>query len=128
MFKVTSVENKELQLAICNEIGVENADNSFAYAAFEVADDGETVLSPIAICEFSFIGGCRIHHLTPMQGHEDDEAVLILGFAVIDFFRRCGFETLTATINEKYALRLGFVHDGDTFLLNLKRPAGCGGH
>ena len=53
---------------------------------------------------------------------------LILGFAVLEFLRRCGFKEVKADIPYAYATRLGFRKAGDGLILDLTAGRACGGH
>ncbi len=131
MFKVSAVESKEIQENICRLCDTEFISDSFAYAAIDIASPDDTAGDIIGICQFSFIGKCVIHCLTPVIGRESDEAVLILGFAVLEFLRRCGFTEVyadTANIKKEYALRLGFRQTDDRYILDLTAGRACGGH
>lgn len=128
MFKVRAVEDKNEQKRLCRSCNTEYFEELFAYAAYDVmsADDGCGEI--IGVCQFTFLGECRIRCLAPADGKESDEAMLILGFAVLEFFRRCGFTAVLGDIPECYAPRLGFVKKDGVYSLDLKAPRACGGH
>lgn len=128
MFKVIAIENKAEQKRMCELCRAEYKEDSFAYAAYDVASADDESGEAIAVCQFTFIGGCVIHCLAPAEGREDDEAVLILGFAVLEFLRRCGFKEVKADIPDAYATRLGFRKAGDGLILDLTAGRACGGH
>jgi len=128
MFKVYAVEDKEEQKTLCEVCGTAFLPDSFAYAAYDVTSPDDENGDAIAICQFSFMGKCHISCLSPADGREEDEAVLILGFAVLEFLRRCGFTTVTAHIPKEYAYRLGFMMKDDVFTLDLTAGRACGGH
>ncbi|MBE6707713.1 MAG: hypothetical protein E7578_00550 [Ruminococcaceae bacterium] len=131
MFKVSAVEVKESQKNICRICGTEYIPDSFAYAAIDIASPDDTDGEVIGICQFSFTGKCIIHCLAPAMDRESDEAVLILGFSVLEFLRRCGFSEVsanTANIKKEYALRLGFRQTDDKYILDLTAGRACGGH
>lgn len=125
MFMVTAIEDATHHMALCDVLGIGHVDGAYAYGAFD--DDGTLPLGLIALCEFTFTGECVIHSLTAAVGREEDEAVLILGFAVLDFFRRCGFDRVRGNIPERYARRLGFTLEEGRFTLDLHKPSACGG-
>ncbi len=127
MFKVKAIEIKEEQKALCEICGTEYISADFAYGAFDIesADDSGEV---IGICQFTFTDGCHIHCLAPANGKESDEAMLILGFAVLEFLRRCSFTKVDAVIPKEYALRLGFKDSDGTYTLDLTAGRACGGH
>ena len=128
MFKVTAVESKSIQEELCAACKTEFIPDSFAYAAFDTVSPDDDTGDIIGICQFSFIGGCSVHCLSPADGKESDEAMLILGFAVLEFLRRCGFDKVTASIPKEYAFRLGFKRENDTSVIDLNAPRACGGH
>ena len=131
MFKVSAVESKEAQADICRLCGVDYIPEAFAYAAIDIVSPDDSDGDIIGVCQFSFIGECVIHCLSPVSEHESDEAVLILGFAVLEFLRRCGFTEVSAksgSIKKEYALRLGFKMTDDKYILDLTAGRACGGH
>lgn len=128
MFKVKAIENKAEQERICSACNTEYKIDTFAYAAYDVESADDESGEPIGICQFSFMGGCVLHCLAPAEGREDDEAMLILGFAVLEFLRRCGFKEVTANIPATYATRLGFRKTEDILTLDLTAGRACGGH
>ena len=130
MFKVSSVEIKSEQERICSVCNTEYIPASFAYAATDVKSPDETDGDIIAVCQFSFTGECKIYCLSPAPDRDSDEAVLILGFAVLEFLRRCGFTSVSAdkSIKKEYALRLGFTAADDKYTLDLTAGRACGGH
>jgi len=128
MFKVSAVEIKSEQERICEVCHTKYIPSSFAYAAFDILSPDDTDGEIIGICQFSFIGKCRIYCLSPAESRESDEAVLILGFAVLEFLRRSGFTEVEADIKEEYALRLGFAQKDDKYILDLTAGRACGGH
>lgn len=128
MFKIRAIEVKSEQERLCRICHTEYIEADFAYAAYEIASPDDVGGEPIGICQFSFIGECVIHSLSPADGRDEDEAMLILGFAVLEFLRRCGFSDTEAQIPEAYARRLGFTKSGDTYTLKLSAPRACGGH
>ena len=130
MFKVSAVESKDKQAQLCNDCGTEYIPSAFAYAAIDVETPEDTDGDVIAICQFTFTGGCRIFCLSPADGKDSDEAVLILGFAVLEFLRRCGFEEVSADlqIKKEHAFRLGFRMTDDKYILDLTAGRACGGH
>lgn len=131
MFKVSAVESKKTQENICLLCGTDYIPESFAYAAIDIESPDDTDGDVIGVCQFSFIGECTIHCLSSVQNRESDEAVLILGFAVLEFLRRCGFTEVSAkngSIKKEYALRLGFRMTEEKYILDLTAGRACGGH
>ncbi len=128
MFKVKAVESKTEQERLASACNTEYLPKAFAYAAYDVASADDEEGEIIGVCQFSFIGECAVHCLAPADGKEDDEAVLILGFAVLEFLRRSGFKSVTADIPKKYALRLGFKLTDGVYSLDLTAGRACGGH
>lgn len=130
MFKVSAVEIKSEQERLCRICGTDFIPDSFAYAAVDILSPEDTVGDIIGICQFSFVGNCCIHCLAPAPDKGSDEAVLILGFAVLEFLRRCKFTEVSADINIKkeYALRLGFKAEENRYILDLTAGHACGGH
>lgn len=128
MFKVKAIETKAEQELLCSKCNTEYIKNDFAYGAYDIASAADDNGDVIGICQFTFTGACRIHCLAPAEGKESDEAMLILGFAVLEFLRRCGFTEVSADISKEYALRLGFKSTNGTYSLDLTAGRACGGH
>lgn len=128
MFKVKAIENKAEQEMLCEKCSTEYIESDFAYGAYDIASADDESGDVIAVCQFTFSGRCHIHCLAPAEGKESDEAVLILGFAVLEFLRRCGFTEVWADIPKEYALRLGFKEHGSTYSLDLTAGRACGGN
>ena len=131
MFKVMAIENKAEQERLCSVCSTQFITDSFAYATYDVESADDITGEIIAVCQFSFMGKTVIHALSPAPGREEDEAVLILGFAVLEFLRRCGFQSVTAdktAFTLHTALRLGFMSTGEEYTLDLTKGRACGGH
>ena len=128
MFKVKAIENKSEQKRLCDVCDTPYIEKSFAYAAYDVKSADDENGDIIGVCQFSITGTPIMHNLSPAPGRESDEAILILGFAVLEFLRRCKFDTVTGMIPENYALRLGFRKNDSTFSLDLTAGRACGGH
>ncbi len=128
MFKVKAVENKAEQRLLSEKCNTEFIEKDFAYAAYDVASPNDETGEIIGVCQFTFSGGCHIHCLAPAEGKDADEAILILGFAVLEFLRRCKFTEITADIPREYALRLGFKNTDGAYILDLTAGRPCGGH
>lgn len=128
MFKVIAVESKTEQERLCGICNTKYMPDAFAYAAYDLNETDSEIGDVIGVCQFSFMGGCVLHCLAPAEGKASDEAMLILGFSVLEFLRRCGFSTVFADISDTYANRLGFRIDGDKYSLDLTAPRSCGGH
>ena len=128
MFKVRTIESKEEQKNLCSVCSTEYIPSSFAYGAFDIDAPDSPNEETIGICQFSFSETCEIHCLVPAEGKDTDEAILILGFAVLEFLRRCGYSEVTADIPSAYALRLGFIKKDDKYSLDLTAGRACGGH
>lgn len=128
MFKVKAIENKEEQKRLCDACGTEYAEKAFAYAAYDIKSADDECGEVIGVCQFTISGTPAMLCLSPANGRESDEAMLILGFAVLEFLRRCRFEAVVATIPESYATRLGFRKTEDGLTLDLTAGRACGGH
>ena len=129
MFKIKAVEDKREQEQVCSICGVEYLHETLAFAAYDIDDSDGDISGVIAVCQFSISGGnAEIHGLDSAPGRSEDEAVIILGFTVLDFFRRCGFEYAKANLSDRYAGVLGLKKTADCFIVDLTKKRGCGGN
>lgn len=85
MLSVIPIQDKNMQKELCELCGAEYSVNSFAYRA----DDGRF----LGICQFSFENGCgKINALKTAPDVKDDEAMIIMLRAAMNFMFRCGIE------------------------------------
>lgn len=99
MFVVKPLPDKELQREICAGLGTEYFEESYSYFAAELADDRSTVVGIIGICQFYMTDadGARrgeIVSLVPADSKEDDEAMIVMCRAVMNFMWRAGCKSV----------------------------------
>lgn len=95
MFVVKPLPDMDLQREICADLGTECFEGSYSYLAAELADDKSSVVGIIGICQFYMTDadGARrgeIVSLVPAEGREDDEAMIVMCRAVMNFMWRAG--------------------------------------
>lgn len=94
MFAVKPVPEFELQKEICAALNANCPEGSSAYFAAELSENGDAVSELIGVCCFFQDENAEICTLCPATGREDDEAMIIMCRAVMNFLWRQG--SLTA--------------------------------
>ena len=85
MLTVLPIQDKNIQEELCKICGAEFDANSFAYRA----DDGVF----LGICQFRFASGVgEISALKYAPDTKDDEAMIIMLRAAMNFMHRCGLK------------------------------------
>ena len=85
MLTVLPIQSKDEQKELCEKCNVEFIENAFAYRA----DDNGF----IGICQFTFANNVGyIKHLMCPKGVTDNEAMIIMLRAAMNFMYRCGLE------------------------------------
>lgn len=85
MLSVLPIQDKNIQKELCELCGIEFDTNSFAYRA----DDGVF----LGICQFKFVNGCgEINGLKYAPQTNDNEAMIIMLRAAMNFMHRCGIK------------------------------------
>ncbi len=86
MFKISPIQDKELQKKFCAYCDIDYAEDLFAYSMIN-QEKGELMgVSQFDISgEFGFI-----HSIKPRIGYSDFEAMFILGRATMNFIDLCG--------------------------------------
>lgn len=94
MFAVKPIEDSDLHREICAVLKCDFAENSLAYFAAELSDDGSKVTDIIGICQFYLDEESKIVSLLPAAGREHDEAMIVMQRAVMSFMYRSGAKTV----------------------------------
>lgn len=85
MFKITPVQSKEEQIKLCHLCGADYREGAFAYVMFDI-DSGDIMgMSQFEISEYGYIFDLR-----EPDGHDDFEAMFILGRQTMNFIDTCG--------------------------------------
>ncbi len=95
MFAVKPLENKDVQKQLCETLNTPYIDDSLAYFAVDLEDDGSSIKGLIGVLQFKMnedIG--EILTLFPAAGKEDDEAMIIMERACMSFMWRNGMKTM----------------------------------
>ena len=85
MFKITPVQSKDEQLALCKSCGAEYRDGAFAYIMFDISTGDLMGMSQFEIAESGYI-----YDLREAPDHNDFEAMFILGRQTMNFIDTCG--------------------------------------
>ena len=130
MFKITPINDKDLQKKYAEDSGSAYAPDFFAYV---MIDEDTKEFMGFSQFEISKNGGF-ISDLRPRLGYSDDEAMFILGRATMNFIDMCGSHVCYASKNagEETLLRaIGFKTERDDLLFCDMRgmfDGKCGGH
>ena len=110
MITVTPIQQKSEQAALCAACGISFAEPLLAYQA----QNGEEFAG---VCQFNMdnLGG-HIHSLASPLGHEDEEALFVMGRAALNFIDLCGVHTAFFEgegVSHALLSRIGFVKGED---------------
>lgn len=111
MFKITPVGDPELHKAYAEAVGIPYRDGYFAYSMND-AESGKLM----GFSQFEIDGeGGLISDIEEARGHDDFEAMFILGRQTMNFMDMCGATHLRALKtgnNERLLRAIGFRDDG----------------
>ena len=129
MFKISAIQDKELQKKFAEECGAKFIPDAFAYS---MVDNDTGVLMGISQFEL-FSGVGYIYDLKPRIGYSDFEAMFILGRATMNFIDLCGNHVCKAAIDageERLMKSIGFkLSDNEYFAdMNGMFDGNCSGH
>lgn len=130
MFRISPINDTNLQKEYASLCGTEIKDGYFGYAMIDV-DTGE--LMGFSQFEIDSDGG-NISDLRPRLGLDDFEAMFILGRATMNFIDMCGTHTCRADINsadERLLKSIGFkLTDNDEWYADMTGmfDGHCDGH
>ena len=86
MFKISAIQDKEIQKKYSEECGAKYVPDSFGYSMIDQTDG-----SLMGMAQFDIAGESGyIYTLCPRIGYEDFEAMFILGRATMNFIDLCG--------------------------------------
>lgn len=116
MFKISPIQDKDLQKKYAEECGAEFFPELFGYSMID-QESGDLM----GMAQFDISDGCGyIKTLRPRIGYSDFEAMFILGRATMNFIDLCDIHTCRADINageERLLKSIGFklTENGDLF-------------
>ena len=107
MFKISPIQDKNIQKQYALECGAEFRPDSFAYSMID-QKSGELM----GMAQFDISGECGyIYTLREKIGYTDFEAMFILGRATMNFIDTCGIHICRAapeSANERLLKSIGF--------------------
>ena len=107
MFKITPINDKQIQKQFAEACGAKYNEDFFAYAMTD-AESGEIM----GFSQFEIDGDFGyISSLRPKIGYEDFEAMFILGRATMNFIDTCGAHACRASLDaaeERLIKAIGF--------------------
>lgn len=128
MFKITPVQSKEEQIKLCRLCDADYREGAFAYVMFDI-DTGDIMgMSQFEIGESGYI-----FNLCEPEGHDDFEAMFILGRQTMNFIDTCGAHTCRAAKdagNERLLRAIGFKEQDDKLYCDMTGmfDGHCSGH
>ena len=128
MFKITPAQSKEEQVKLCHLCGADYREGAFAYVMFDI-DSGDIMgMSQFEISEYGYIFDLR-----EPDGHDDFEAMFILGRQTMNFIDTCGAHSCYADNtagNERLLKAIGFKENGDKLFCDMTGmfDGHCSGH
>ena len=128
MFKITPVQSKEEQIKLCKLCGADYRAGAFAYVMFDI-DSGDIMgMSQFEISEYGYI-----FDLCEPDGHDDFEAMFILGRQTMNFIDTCGAHNCyadKAAGAERLLKAIGFKENGDKLFCDMTGmfDGHCSGH
>ena len=128
MFKITPIQDKDLQKKICLLCGADFRPDAFAYQMYDI-DSGEIMgMSQFEIGQVGYIYDIKEAH-----GKDDFEAMFILARQTMNFIDLCENHTCFADDNsapERLLKAIGFkIQDGKYFCdMTGMFDGHCGGH
>ena len=94
MFAVRPLVDKELQRELCESLETEYYEDSMAFFAAELSDDREHIKEIIGISQFTVTEPGEILTLKCADGKENDEAMIIMCRAVMNFMWRASVKNM----------------------------------
>ena len=96
MFAVKPLQDRSVQMELCQALETEYIENSLAYFAADLNEDGSAITGIIGILQFKMNEeNGEILTLVPATGKEDDEAMIIMLRACMSFMWRSGIKLMT---------------------------------
>ena len=92
MFKITPIQNAEMQEEYATLCSTKRVEGAFAYAMFDVESGSPMGFSQFEISE----DGGHLLDLRPVEGLDDYEAMFILGRQTMNFVDLCGAHVIYA--------------------------------
>ena len=128
MFKITPVQNKQLQKDICAKCGAKYREEAFAYQMFDM-ESGDLM----GMSQFEIDNDGYIYDLREVPGLEDFEAMFILGRQTMNFIDSCGAHICYSdnTAGDKHLLKsIGFKEQEGKLFVNMEGmfDGNCGNH
>ncbi len=101
MFKVQPLRSQEVQAELAASLGVKFHENTYAFFAVEMDEECTKILSVIGLCQFTFApDGAVIRSIAASPEHRDDEAMLIMVRAVMNFCYRAEIPTIALSLSD----------------------------
>lgn len=123
MLAVKPVPLPSLAEELCSFCKVPYSADSYTYFAADVNEDDTKINHIIGVCTFTMKGNVnRIEYLTPAEGIDDEEAMIIMARTVMNFMYRCEAGEVTVSdggVSDELKRKLGFTRNGETLPIDL---------
>ena len=128
MFKISPIQDKELQKKYAEECGAQFCPELFAYSMIN-QESGELM----GMSQFEISDCGYIYDIKEMPQLDDFEAMFILARQTMNFIDTCGIHTVRAPLDaagERLMTAIGFKSVGDEYFCDMTGmfDGHCGGH
>ena len=123
MFVVKPIADRAVQKQICDALAVKYRPDTLAYFAANLLEDMETFTDLIGICQFTVGDVGRIVTLQSSPAAAEDEAMIVLCRAVMEFMHRAGISTaqlLPDAGPQALLARMGFPKKDGVYTIDLE--------
>ena len=119
VFKILPIQNPVEQKACAEAVGTQVKIGYFGYAMRDYESD-----ELMGFSQFELLGEeGRLSDLLPANGHEDFEAMFILGRQTLNFMEKCGAKTVNAdkgSAEDSLLRAIGFIDLGDKYEIKVE--------
>ena len=125
MFTVQPIRAAELHHEVCNHLGCDYIDGTYAFLAGEMSEDFSAITSVFGLCQFTLDPAeAVIHTIAYSPDHKDDEAITIMVRAVMSFCHRAEVSSIAienGAASEEYIKSIGFRQKDGAWRVDLKK-------
>lgn len=128
MFKITPIQDKDLQKELCELCNIEFRPEAFAYQMFDAESLEFMGMSQFEIGQYGYI-----YDIKEAPGRDDFEAMFILARQTMNFIDLCGAHICRAANNaadKSFLLAVGFKEADSEYFCDMTGmfDGTCGGH
>ena len=128
MFKITPINDKNLQMEVCNLCGAIFRPEAFAYLMYDI-ESGKVM----GMTQFDIGKEGIIYDIKEVPGRNDFEAMFILARQTMNFIDQSGAHICKAEKTcapEVFLIAIGFKETSEEYVCNMNRmfDGNCSGH